>query len=167
MELAYVNGDTATFEDYREMIKQLVEAGVNINRKDEDGRTLLHRSILSDQNVNTTKLLTELVAHPFVPDNTGKTAIHYAVKATADKTGEFFGSKAVQACINLWWKAHRKQLFVYFFIFVISLVMFTTVCIYQTTRNQIGSAHISLSIQSKRAKIQLLITRYAARITSV
>ena len=148
MELAFRNSDSTTFESYREKIKKLVDIGANINRKDETGQTLLHRAILSENSANTVKLLSELVAHPFIPDDTGKTAIHYAVKAPAETTAFFFGSRAVQDIIKVWWKGHRRQLFISFCIFLVSLAIYTAMCFYQTSRNRMSFSHTNLSLQS-------------------
>ncbi|UJR11048.1 hypothetical protein I4U23_015232 [Adineta vaga] len=62
----------AVFFNYVDMLKLLLEAGINVNQPDEDGDTALHYAIGQTKNVECIKLLLQYGACPFLPNNSTK-----------------------------------------------------------------------------------------------
>ena len=141
--------DIDTKQNNIEMMRLLVDIGGDINITDSSGKSVLHHAVLKEQSA-VGRLLLELVAHPFTLDDAGRTPVHYAVKTPAAQTNYFFGTRLVQDVIEVWWNFTRKQMLRSFIIFIVCLALFTTVCIYQTTRNSRAASHTTISIKGKK-----------------
>jgi len=71
----------ATMNGTYDILKILLQNGVDVNAKDHDGRTALMLAASSPDDVSSVKLLLSHGADPVLKDKDGHTALDYAVKA--------------------------------------------------------------------------------------
>jgi ankyrin repeat protein len=69
--------DAASLGD-AEMAKELVSSGIDVDARDEEGRTALHRAVLAG-NVPITAVLLNAGSNPDIQDTAGRVPLHYTV----------------------------------------------------------------------------------------
>ncbi|CAF1462248.1 unnamed protein product [Adineta steineri] len=74
----------AVYFDFIDIVKLLLEAGINVNQQDEDGDTALHYAVGQTKNIECIKLLLHYGACPLLPNNSSEKATPITVANRAD-----------------------------------------------------------------------------------